>query len=331
MILITGGAGFIGAHFLKMFSNTHEKIVVLDDLSRAASKNRLDLVKQHADFYLLDIADFESLEVVFKRYQFEKVLHLAAQTSMVSSLADPKLDFQTNALGTFNVLECARRYAPESRVVVASSNKVYGSISSLELVKTAIGYQPSDPEIAAKGIDEGCLIEAYTPYSVSKITTDMLVGDYKKTFGLDAVSLRQSCIYGEDQMGEEAQGWVSWFATALKKGLPVTIYGDGYQMRDLLHVSDLCRLYGAVLDTVKTKKVSSFYNVGGGVDNAASVLKVVEFISSLGPVRQEITFDNFRLGDQKYFVSDNTQATTTFNWKPEIELKLGVTKLYESI
>jgi CDP-paratose 2-epimerase len=260
-ILITGGAGFIGSNAAAVFSKRGVKVVAVDNLSRATSaKNRawIETLTPSVDFVELDILDNDSLERLVADVQPNFVLHLAAQVAVTESVRQPRTDFQINALGTLNVLEAIRAHCPASRLIYASTNKVYGDMKSLEVREGPKKYSVE----GLKGVSESFPLDFYSPYGCSKGAADQYVLDYGRNYGLKTMSLRQSCIYGPRQFGVEDQGWMAWFAIAALRRERFTIYGDGKQVRDALYVDDLIELYWMLFESASWPGGS--LNVGGG-------------------------------------------------------------------
>ena len=321
-MLITGGAGFIGVNAAAHFAEAGWSVTLYDTLSRAGSMQNLTWIsKTHGkDVKLVraDVRDGVSLTTAVRGQ--DAILHLAAQVAVTSSLADPLDDFEVNARGTLNLLEAVRRQAPQAPVIYASTNKVYGALAGLALHRTPSRWLPADlPE----GISESQPLDFHSPYGCSKGAADQYVRDYARCFGLKTVVLRQSCIYGAHQYGNEDQGWVAHFVHSLVSQAPVAIYGDGAQVRDLLDVRDLCRLYGLCVEGID-HCAGAVLNVGGGSANAHAVLEVLQMIASLLERRARFEFQDWRAGDQRYYVSDIRLAQRLLGWQPEIGFAAGL-------
>lgn len=324
-ILITGGAGFIGSNLAAYYLKKGESVTVLDNFSR---KNVLENIKWLKSLkshkFKLITQDVRNLDGMISAVKGQDVIfHEAGQTAVTTSLIHPRYDFEENALGTFNVLEAIREHNPSTILFYASTNKVYGSLPDLKLRTTKLRYKP----LSDKGISVTQPLDFHSPYGCSKGTADQYVRDYSRSYGLKTIVFRQSCIYGEHQFGVEDQGWVAHFASQVIQDLPITIYGNGKQVRDLLHIDDLVKAYDQALQKYK-KTTGQVFNIGGGNQNTASVLEIISQLESIKGSPIETFFKKTRVGDQMYFVSDNTKAETYFNWTPTIDVQIGIKRLY---
>jgi CDP-paratose 2-epimerase len=253
------------------------------------------------------------------------VFHLAAQVAVTTSLSNPREDFGINAFGTFQVLEAVRRSSSQPIVVYSSTNKVYGKMPDLEVAEDASRYTYAG---AVCGISEGRPLDFYSPYGCSKGTGDQYTVDYARIYGLRTVVFRQSCIYGPHQFGMEDQGWVAWFAIRALQDLPVTIYGDGKQVRDLLYVDDLTAAYDAAIRNIEVT-TGQAYNVGGGPANTLSILELIALLERRLQRRLQHSFDSWRPGDQRIFVSDIRKAEAAFGWQPRVSVAEGAERLLD--
>lgn len=325
-MLITGGAGFIGSNAAFFFSEQGIRVTVIDNLARETSALNVAWLKENnpsIDIREIDVRDAAGISKVVTELQPDFVLHLAAQVAVTDSLFDPRSDFEVNALGTFNLLEAIRLHSPQSRLVYSSTNKVYGELASLEISENETGYVTP----GSRGISETAALDFYSPYGCSKGAADQYVLDYGRIFGLKTASLRQSCIYGPRQFGVEDQGWMAWFAIAALEKKRITIYGNGKQVRDALFVEDLLDLYSLLFQ--QKDWVGGSFNVGGGVNNATSLLEYIELLSHLGNLQPDVVFSEPRPGDQLWFVSDNTRAEIRLGWRPKTNLREGIIKMLE--
>jgi len=323
-MLIIGGAGFIGSNAALYFSNRGWQVSIMDNLSRPGTERNLQSLMQEArvEFCRGDIRRREEVNEVFKKIgAIDAVLHLAAQVAVSTSVIDPVNDFETNARGTLNVLETVRELAPESSLIYASTNKVYGSLDSCNVVLRDNRYEFEE---RSRGISEQQLVDFHSPYGCSKGAADQYVKDYARIYGLRTFVIRQSCIYGARQYGVEDQGWLAWFAIAALRGKKITVYGDGCQVRDVLWVADLLDLYDRCLNS--TRK-SGLYNAGGGIDRSLSVREALGLLESKLARPVHFTLDQWRPGDQKLFISDNTKALTELSWRPTTSVSDGVDAL----
>ncbi len=325
-ILVTGGAGFIGVNLAnRLLDNKNNQVIVYDNLSRKGVENNLEFLLSRKDgnlkFVRGDVLDYKKLRETAKGC--DEIYHLAAQVAVTKSVEDPVGDFKINAEGTLYTLEAARKASPGAVFIFASTNKVYGELLHLRLKKGRMRYSLQEKK---NGISETENLDFHSPYGVSKGVADQYVRDYHRIYGLKTVVFRQSCIYGEHQYGNEDQGWVAHFIIKSLLGSRLNIYGDGKQIRDLLEVSDLVRAYGLAAGKIE-KSAGEIYNIGGGPDNTFSLL---EFLSFLGKsLKMEIgySFSEWRPGDQKVFISDNSKLCRELGWKPLISKKEGVEKL----
>lgn len=329
-VLITGCAGFIGFHLAKHFLNLGATVIGIDNLSRKGSENNLQALlanhKNMFEFHNADIRNFSAIDGIFKRYApVDLVIHEAAQVAVTTSIANPREDFEVNALGTFNLLEATRLRAPNAFFEFASTNKVYGKMDDLSVVERNGRYEY---ENLSRGVGENCGLDFHSPYGCSKGSADQYVRDYGRIYGLKTVVLRQSCIYGTRQFGVEDQGWVAWFTIASVLNKPLTIYGDGKQGRDLLWIDDLVNAY-AELYKNSNSVAGEVFNVGGGPDNILSLLELVKMLKDAGIMQRDPKISEWRHGDQKIFACDITKISDSVQWRPTVSPRQGVAKLIE--
>jgi CDP-paratose 2-epimerase len=328
--LITGGAGFIGTNVAARLLADGRRVRVFDNLSRAGVETNLrwlcDTYGNQVEPIVGDVRDREALARALAGVG--EVYHLAAQVAVTSSLDDPVGDFSINAGGTLNLLEEIRALPAPPSVVFTSTNKVYGDLEDVELVPDGDRYAPADTTTRLTGISEQRAIDFHSPYGCSKGAADQYVLDYARTFGLPAVVFRMSCIYGPHQFGTEDQGWVAHFVIRAIEGRPVTIYGDGLQVRDLLFVDDLVDAFmraQASMDTI----AGAAFNMGGGPSRTTSLVELVESISRLQGDPMSLQYDAWREADQRYYVSDTTKFREATGWTPRTSVADGVRALYE--
>lgn len=327
--MITGGAGFIGCHTVKHFAAKGHEIVMVDNLSRRGSSRNLEWVRRFSSVkhYATDVRDYEAMKEIFVHEgPFKAVIHLAAQVGVVTSIKRPLEDFEINARGTLYLLECMRAYSPHALFIFSSTNKVYGALWDVSIREEACCYRMAHPE---EGIGEDRCMDFHSPYGCSKGCADQYVVDYARIYDLRTVTFRQSCIYGERQFGVEDQGWVAWLAIAAVLGIRATLYGDGKQVRDLLHVNDLVEVYSLTLEQRNECK-GRIYNIGGGVANSLSLLELIEMLREHG-LQMEYQFADARPGDQRVFISDNRKALTELGWQPKMPVGEGITRLVDWI
>ena len=327
-IVITGGSGFIGANLADSLAADDNEVIILDNLSRPGVEQNLAWLKERHGArihpFVADVRDLRSIEPAFK--DASAVFHLAAQTAVTTSLAHPIDDFETNARGTLNVLEAVRRAGCGAPVICASTNKVYGALSDLAMVEVNSGYLPADELIRTSGISEQRPLDFCTPYGCSKGVADQYVIDYANSYGIRTAVLRMSCIYGPRQFGTEDQGWVAHFLLKAFAGEPISIFGDGKQVRDVLHVRDATRAYRQLLAGIDTVSGMAF-NLGGGPQNAVSLLTMLAEIESISGRPLDLSFHEWRRGDQPYFVTDTRRLRAATQWEPAIDWRSGVREL----
>ena len=337
-ILITGGAGFVGSHVAENYAKRGEEVVIFDNLSRAKllgykTSNVMynwNYLKRYNNIGLIkgDIQDAEKINDVVKDVNL--IIHTAAQTGVTTSLINPRTDFEVNTIGTFNVLEAARLSKKKPFFIYCSTNKVYGNnINKIPIIEKGRRYEFVDKKYK-NGISENFPTDLceHTPYGVSKFTGDIYVQDYSYIYGLKTGVFRMSCIYGPRQFGVEDQGWVAWFTIATLKGKPITIYGDGKQVRDILYINDLVKAFDMFIE--KREKLNhGVYNIGGGYKNTISLLELITMLENITGKRSKIIFDEWRPSDQKVYISDITKAKRELEWRPEIDPKEGVKNLIE--
>jgi CDP-paratose 2-epimerase len=329
-ILITGGAGFIGAHSAHHFLKQGKKVLLVDNLSREGSELNLAWLKrEHGDrftFFEADVRkDFALLQKLVE--EVDAVLHLAAQVAVTTSVQNPREDFEINALGALNVLEAIRLSQRKPMALYSSTNKVYGGMEDLAVVEENGRYAYQDQR---EGVSEERPLDFHSPYGCSKGSADQYFHDYARIYGLRTVVFRQSCIYGTHQFGVEDQGWVAWFAIAATQNRPITLYGDGKQVRDVLFVEDLVRCYECAMEKIDIAS-GQVYNVGGGPTQVLSLLELLALLEKRLGEKIPFTFDAWRPGDQKVFVCDIRKAERELGWKPQVDIESGVERLIEWI
>ena len=307
-VLITGGAGFIGCNLADRFAGEGQEVIVFDALSRPGVERNLAWLKErHGPLVTSVIADVRDEDAVVRAAADARaVFHMAAQVAVTTSLADPRDDFETNVRGTINVLDAVRLRREPVPVIFASTNKVYGDLGDMQFECANDRYTP-EGDVAGRGISEDRSLDFHTPYGCSKGAADQYVLDYARSFGIPTAVFRMSCIYGRRQMGTEDQGWVAHFLIRALAGQPITIYGDGRQVRDILDVADAVEAYVRALDRIARVSGKAF-NLGGGPTNAVSLIQVVNHIRSLTGRKMDLRFEDWRPGDQRWYVSDTGRA-----------------------
>ncbi|MDX8528980.1 NAD-dependent epimerase/dehydratase family protein [Mesorhizobium sp. MSK_1335] len=325
-VAIVGGSGFIGSNLADSLLSDGEPVLVIDNFSRSGVEQNLEWLAQkhgsHLSVETVDIRDRHRLASALAPAR--AIFHLAAQTAVTTSLVDPAEDLDINLQGTFNVLEGARQV--NAPVVFASTNKVYGSLPQIKLREADDRYEPTNEAVRAYGVDETIGLDFCTPYGCSKGAADQYVLDYAKSYGLSTAVLRMSCIYGPRQFGTEDQGWVAHFLLSVLSGRPITIYGDGKQVRDILHVSDAVAAYRAVLARIEDLKGHAF-NLGGGPRNAVSLRSLLSEIASMTGHDIMLRHELERAGDQPFFVADTRKIEAALGWHAQVPWREGVSDL----
>jgi len=328
-VLVIGGAGFIGFNLANYFAkNNRNRIVVLDNLSRRGTEKNLRwLLSNHPWRIKFIKADVKKNQKILNREvsRADAVFHLAAQVAVTTSVENPREDFEINALGSFNVLEAARKTRNPPILIYASTNKVYGGMENIKVVEKRDRYEYVN---LPHGVSEEEPLDFHSPYGCSKGTGDQYFRDYARIYKLPTIVFRQSCIYGPHQFGIEDQGWVAWFIIAALLGKPITIYGDGKQVRDVLYIDDLIEAFQLAIKNIK-KTRGQVYNIGGGPKFSLSVWK--EFSPILEELLEEkikVSYSDWRSGDQPIYVSDIRKARRDFSWQPKIKPKKGIKRLF---
>ncbi|MBU0650271.1 GDP-mannose 4,6-dehydratase [bacterium] len=332
-ILVTGGAGFVGSHVSEFYANKGHDVVVYDNLSRAEllkkddknSKFNWNYLKQFKNIKMIkgDIREFDKLKEAAG--EADVVIHTAGQTAVTTSVVDPVSDFYVNALGTFNVLESARQSSKKPTIVYCSTNKVYGeNVNNIPVEERDTYYKFASGHTG--GVKENFSIDncEHTPYGCSKLTGDLYMQDYAHLYGLKIGIFRMSCIYGTRQFGFEDQGWVAWFTIAALLGKPITIYGDGKQVRDVLYVTDLVNVFDKFINSGLQ---CGIFNTGGGATNTISLLQLLSQLEDISGKKNKVSFAPWRPSDQKVYISDISKVKEKLDWEPKIRPDEGIKKI----
>jgi len=327
-VLITGGAGFIGSNLADRLAGDGHRVRIFDALSRPGVERNMEWLRNnHGDaieFVHADIRDHAALGKAAADVQ--AVFHFAAQVAVTTSMADPREDFDINIGGTFALLEALRRRGDRTPLIFASTNKVYGDLADLDFALEDEAYVPTDGEVRSHGIGEARPLDFHTPYGCSKGAADQYVLDFARSFGVPTAVLRMSCIYGRRQMGTEDQGWVAHFLIRALEGKPITLYGDGHQVRDILDVSNAVDAYVQAWRHIDEVAGRAF-NLGGGPDNAVSLRQLLGHIGHITGRDVDVTFSDWRAGDQRYFVADTRAAEAALGLAPKVGWREGVVQL----
>jgi CDP-paratose 2-epimerase len=327
-VLITGGAGFIGTNLAARLIERGDEVVVLDSLARPGSdanarwlaatcSERIELISS-------DVRDPAALARALRGV--DHVVHLAAQVAVTTSLTGPLADFDVNARGTLMLLEAIRNSDRPPSLIFTSTNKVYGALDDIPLRAIGNRYLPVDTQVRAHGVGEARALDFHSPYGCSKGAADQYVLDYARSFGLRTVVLRMSCIYGPHQNGNEDQGWVAHFVRHALGDRAVTIYGDGRQVRDVLFVDDLLNAFELAHEHIDEIGGHAF-NIGGGIDNTLSLLELIEQLEGLTGHELDVAFSDWRVGDQRYYVSDTTRFSAATGWRAQVAPEHGLAAL----
>jgi CDP-paratose 2-epimerase len=320
-ILITGGAGFIGVNSAVFFANNGWDVSIIDNLSRKGTESNLMWLHDNIKFTFFenDIRDYEAISKIIDQLKPDMILHLA-QVAVTTSYYNPREDFEINALGSFNILEAVRNNSPTTFVLYASTNKVYGGMEDVPVILTSNGYQYANLK---SGVNENHPLDFHSPYGCSKGVADQYTIDYARIYGLHTCSFRQSCIYGIRQFGIEDQGWVAWFTIAAILKKPITLFGDGWQTRDVLNVSDLVKAYKSAWDHRETVSGQAF-NIGGGINNTLCLRDLLSLLEEKFNIDISPQFEQPRPGDQPVFICDINKAQKLLEWTPMINVNDGI-------
>lgn len=332
-LLITGGCGFLGSNLAADAMARGDELVVFDSLYRNGSRENLGWLQQQGKFRFEhgDIRNQNDITRIIQELRPDAVFHLAGQVAMTTSIANPRMDFEVNVMGTHNLLEAVRQYAPHAVTVYSSTNKVYGDLEQYAYRETETRYECVDHP---NGFDEKTQLDFHSPYGCSKGAADQYMLDYARIFGLNTVVFRHSSMYGGRQFATYDQGWVGWFcqkAVEVKNGVaekPFTISGNGKQVRDVLHADDMKRLYVAAVENIENARGQAV-NIGGGIDNSLSLLELFSLLEELAGTKLEYSRLPVRESDQRVFVADCAKANKLLGWQPEVSSREGVARMFE--
>ncbi len=331
--LITGGCGFIGSNLASEVLKRGEELVVFDNLFRYGSGQNLEWLKKQGKFtyYPYDIRNTNDVETVIKKEKPNVVFHLAGQVAMTTSIENPRLDFEINALGTFNLLDAIRKYCPEAMVMYSSTNKVYGDFAHLTFEETPSRYVCKE---YPNGFPEDYPLDFHSPYGCSKGSADQYLLDFYRIYGLKTVVFRHSSMYGGNQHATVDQGWIGWF---VEKAVEIknktnkelfTISGNGKQVRDVLYADDVVNLYFKSVEHIEQAK-GQVFNIGGGIENSLSLLELFSLLEKILNIKMEYKQLPFRQSDQLVFVANNEKAEKLLQWKPLMSSEKGIEKMVE--
>lgn len=330
--LITGGCGFVGSNLSVEVLNRGEELFVLDNLYRHGSAQNLDFIRSKGTFtyYPYDIRNLNDVETVIKEVKPDYIFHLAGQVAMTTSIENPRLDYETNTLGTFNLLDSVRKYSPDSIIMYSSTNKVYGDFSELTFIEESTRYICKE---YPKGFPEDIPLNFHSPYGCSKGSADQYLLDFYRMYGIKTIVFRHSSMYGSNQHATYDQGWIGWFcqqALNIKNGVQkknFTISGNGKQVRDVLHANDVVNLYFSAKDN--SAAYGEAFNIGGGIENSLSLLELFNHLEQVCSIKMKYSELDWRAGDQKVFVADNVKVKNIINWEPMVSYSSGIKSMLE--
>lgn len=331
--LITGGCGFVGANLADALLEQGESVALLDNMSGRGARDNLRWLRgrRGGDWAMIeaDVRDAAALAAAVRQTRPRFVAHLAGQVAMTTSVANPRLDFETNALGTFNLLEAVRVESPETAVLYSSTNKVYGGLEQLRYEVSPTRYLLVDHP---HGLDESLPLDGSSPYGCSKLSADQYCRDYHRMYGLKTVVFRHSSMYGGRQFASYNQGWIGWFAseaiTAARSGRPISICGNGKQVRDVLHAGDLVQVYLHAARRIE-QIAGRIYNIGGGMANSLSLGELITHFGTLLGAELRLETKPWRAADQKVFVADCRKAERDFAWRPATDYRQGLSQMLD--
>jgi CDP-paratose 2-epimerase len=332
-LLITGGCGFLGSNLASDALAQGKELIIFDNLYRNGSRENLIWLQRQGKFIFEhgDIRNQNDITRLIQTFKPDAIFHLAGQVAMTTSIANPRMDYEVNVMGTLNLLEAVRNYAPESTVVYSSTNKVYGDLEQFTYKETETRYVCNE---RPNGFDENTQLDFHSPYGCSKGAADQYMLDYARIFGLKTVVFRHSSMYGGRQFATYDQGWIGWFcqkAMETSKGLlkeAFTVSGTGKQVRDVLHADDMRRIYTAALLNIDKVKGQAF-NIGGGIENSLSLLELFKLLEKIVKVELRYTKFPVRESDQRVFISDIEKSKNNLNWQPQISAQEGVKRMVE--
>jgi CDP-paratose 2-epimerase len=327
-LLITGGCGFLGSNLASDALTRGDELVIFDSLYRNGSRENLTWLQSQGNFKFEhgDIRNQSDITRVIQNFQPDTIFHLAGQVAMTTSIANPRMDFEVNVVGTFNLLEAVRQYCPNAAVIYSSTNKVYGDLEQYSYTETETRYRCIEKP---NGFDENTQMEFHSPYGCSKGAADQYMLDYARIYGLKTVVFRHSSMYGGRQFATYDQGWISWFcqkAVEIQMGSeidPIRISGNGKQVRDVLHAEDMIRLYEMAVMNIERVQ-GKFFNIGGGVKNSLSLIELFNMLSDILNKKISYTCGVSRVSDQRIFIADIKKIEDELNWHPRVNVAEGI-------
>ena len=332
-LFITGGCGFLGSNLAHHGITQQCNVTIYDNLLRYGADLNLNWLRSTGPVHFVngDTRDSMAIEHAVATAKPDFVFHLAGQVAMTTSISDPRMDFEVNALGTLNLLEAVRKHAPEAAVLYSSTNKVYGDLSQFSFRELETRYSCTE---SPDGFDEKVPLEFHSPYGCSKGTADQYVLDYHRIYGVKSAVFRHSSMYGGRQFATYDQGWIGWFckqAVETSMGTlktPIKISGNGKQVRDVLHAADMVSLYFSAAKNI-SKIAGNAFNIGGGMSNSLSLLELFRILESLSGCKLELEHGPARESDQLVFVANIAKAASLIGWKPIVSVEEGIASMYE--
>lgn len=331
--LIFGGCGFLGSNLAAEVLRRGESLIVFDNLSRLGSAENLDWLKSLGTFEFIhgDTRNFNDVRIAVSRSMPDVIFHLAGQVAMTTSIQNPRLDFEINVLGGFNILEAVRVICPNTALIFSSTNKVYGDLEWVNYTETPLRYRAAGYDA---GFSEDLPLDFRSPYGCSKGAADQYMLDYARVYGLKTVVFRHSSMYGGRQFSTYDQGWIGWFCRQAliqaKSNVsePFSISGTGKQVRDVLHADDMIRLYFSSVERIAEAK-GHVFNIGGGMENSLSLLELFQWLEAYTDTKLRYFKLPFRESDQRVFVADVEKAAQILSWTPKVDYNLGLTEMME--
>lgn len=330
--LITGGCGFVGSNLALEVLKRGEELFIIDNLYRHGSADNLNLLRTKGEFkyFPFDTRNLNDVETVIKEVKPDYIFHLAGQVAMTTSISNPRLDYETNALGTFNILDSVRKYSPDTVILYSSTNKVYGDFEYLNFIEEKTRYTCKE---YPNGFPETITLDFHSPYGCSKGCADQYLLDYYRIFGIKTIVFRHSSMYGSNQHATYDQGWIGWFcqqALNIKNGTQkekFTISGNGKQVRDVLHGSDVVNLYFTAKDC--SAAYGQVFNIGGGIENSLSLLELFNVLEKNLNIKMDYKEIPWRESDQKVFIANNEKITKITGWIPKVSYDEGISRMLE--
>ena len=328
-ILVTGALGFVGSNLCEYFSRNENNLVVgVDNRFKllGSNQNHELITNSGTKFDYCDIRNSNDIEHVFHEYEgFDAILHMASQVAFKCSVENPRMDFEINTLGTFNLLEATRKHCPDASFIYASTNQVYGELKN-EPIKEY--FTRFDFVKLKSGVPEEYRLDFLSPYGCSKGAGDMYVQDYARVYGMNTVVARFGGIYGVNQYSYEDHGWISFISEKVMRDQEFNRFGHGKQVRDILYISDIVQAINLMVDKIEEIK-GDVFNISGGPDNTLSVLELLALLEELTGNKEKSIINPMRQADKVVMYLDISKADSFLGWKPQVNKVDGIKKLLE--